>query len=341
MLPGVPMNSTLSDSLTAPFFSGNRHPARSARFGLSCLFSPRCLVRPWPGSAGNLLLNGDLRAGTVIGRPTGPNTVGTARLANMATSTGRAANAGNRDRQGPISRVYWTQTVSLSQSGWYDLRAEVKTDNPALVRRSKLKVPIRRAARPKARRTGLHSKSTSRSPAETVQIGCGVRGMSAGRAFFRNLTLTDCGRAAERVPPNRSDPGARLPRLETKALLDVELAKAPADDSLLGDVVKLARDTGGAFRARNPDLDSTLWFGASSPEVLRLLRDRELRKSAGVAAFLCLSLLATWLVTRVEYLPGHGFYVETRHAVGGDEPHYLVMINSLLLKHDLQLQDGL
>ena len=70
----------------------------------------------------------------------------------------------------------------------------------------------------------------------------------------------------------------------------------------------------------------------------RFFQDRELRKSAAVAAFLCLTLLGTWLVTRLEYLPGHGFFLITPHAVGGDEPHYLIMINSLLVKHDLQLK---
>jgi len=168
-----------------------------------------------------------------------------------------------------------------------------------------------------------------------------VRATPPGRAFFRNLRLNRISGA----PPSGSrqldiTPVIDLAHSEKAALLDVELAKSPPDESLLRDVLNFRVVAAILFvLAALTWLDWRYSTGASGREArTRFFQDREVRKSAGVAAFLCLTLLGTWLVTRVEYLPGHGFYVVERHAVGGDEPHYLVMINSLLLKHDLQVK---
>src|SRR5207248_1098088 len=71
---------------------------------------------------------------------------------------------------------------------------------------------------------------------------------------------------------------------------------------------------------------------------VRLYEDREFRKSMGIGALLCLALLMLWLVTRVEYVPGHGFFPVQPRVIGGDEPHYLIMINSLLFNHSLHVE---
>ena len=176
---------------------------------------------------------------------------------------------------------------------------------------------------------------------EAVQIGCGVRAMPTGRAFFRNLALS----RISGTPPSGSHQldithVVQLPKTERAALIGVELAKPPPDESLVSDVLRFRVFAEILFIfAALTYLDCRYSTDAFSRDARRrIFQDREVRKSAGVAALLCLTLLGTWLVTRVEYIPGHGFYVVEPRALYGDEPHYLVMINSLLLKHDLQLQ---
>ena len=193
------------------------------------------------------------------------------------------------------------------------------------------------------------------NPNESVAIGCGARGARGGRAFFRDLSLSRIFGA----PPNgshRLDIGEDLADLpapeinplaeedfsgpERGALRGVELAKAAPDESLLRDVLRLRVLAAVLLAfALITLLDWRYGSATTSGKIPGgYLQDRELRRSAGVAAFLCLTLLGTWLVTRLEYVPGHGFYVVEPHATRGDEPHYLVMINGLLLTHSLHVQ---
>jgi hypothetical protein len=270
---------------------------------------------------------------------------------------------------------YWSQTVNLTQPGWYYLRADVKTENPGT--RAAIKV---RGAHATAVATQSNEQWTPMEVyfkvggSEAVQIGCGVRATPDGRAFFRNLILNSISglppqgsrqlnivaEPADLVAPNldqfvhkegRGHAGditaldkimevARMPQSERLALLGVQVAKPPSDESLWSDVLKFRVVAPVVFMlAALTYLDWRYRTDASGDAARsRFFQDREVTKSAAAAAFLCLTLLGMWLVTRVEYLPAHGFYVVEPRAVAGDEPHYLVMINSLLLKHDLQLQ---
>ncbi|MHB8381646.1 MAG: hypothetical protein ACYDC3_04805 [Candidatus Binataceae bacterium] len=51
-----------------------------------------------------------------------------------------------------------------------------------------------------------------------------------------------------------------------------------------------------------------------------------------------LTLLFIWGVTEMDYTPGRGFQIVPRQAYSGDGPHYLVIVNSLLFAHTLELQ---
>jgi len=56
--------------------------------------------------------------------------------------------------------------------------------------------------------------------------------------------------------------------------------------------------------------------------------------------FLSLALLVgTWCLTHVELLPREGLTMVSPGAVGGDEPSYLMVVDSILFDHDLELQD--
>ncbi len=72
-------------------------------------------------------------------------------------------------------------------------------------------------------------------------------------------------------------------------------------------------------------------------------------RRAGLILFFLLLLAAMWGVTQVRLECGmfvHGIHVPGRHlrivppmAMKGDEPHYLIVVNSILFDHDLELQD--
>jgi len=273
---------------------------------------------------------------------------------------------------------YWVQSAYLAQAGWYRLRAEFKTENSDTQAAIKISGARGTALVLQASRNWAPVEVYFKviDPNEVVEIGCGVvanarsgRTTPGGRAFFRNLMLsrifgapptgsrqldfdrnpagliaqffqTDLGAQDGGVPSQANINDVQVPISEKMALLDVEVAKPSLDESLIGDVLNFRVVAAVIFiLAALTFLDWRYSSEASSEAVQRgFLQNREVRKSAGIAALLTLTLLGTWLVTRIEYVPGHAFYVVEPHTVGGDEPHYLVMINSLLLKHDLQLQ---
>ena len=300
----------------------------------------------------NLLLNGDLRAGSgdtpehwgmTPGAP--PGSLRWSHIQNTPTLEVATVKAYYGD-------LYYHQTVNLAQPGWYYLRAEVKTeDSRAAIIWGVTKAAIRIRG-PRWVTIAIQSDRDwapmeaffKVDNAEPVQIACGLRAMSAGRAFFRNLTL----RRISGAPP----PGSRQLELSHithrsgsglmawQAMSGVESALSPPEESLLSDVLNfhVVAEVLVVLVALTY-LDWRYSIDAPGRDALRkFFKDREASKSAVVAVFICLTLLGTWLVTRVEYLPGHGFFVVEQRAVAGDEPHYLVMINSLLLNHNLRVQ---
>ncbi len=292
----------------------------------------------------NLLLNGDLSLGSAempdhwTITPGAPP--GSFRWSHIqgASATLEIANINQQ-----FGDIYWRQTVKLVQPGWYYLRADVKTENPSTGAAIRIWGSHPRAVRIQSNQNWAPIEVYFKvsEPSEVVQIGCGVRAIPAGRAFFRNLTL----RRISGAPPLDSrqleiTPASDLPDSERAALGGVELAKPPPDESLSSHVLNFNVVASVLFVwAALTCLDWRYRIVASGRDARRrFFQDREVRKSAVVAVFLCLMLLGMWLVTHVEYLSGHGFYAVEPRAVGGDEPHYLVMINSLLLKRDLHLQ---
>lgn len=58
----------------------------------------------------------------------------------------------------------------------------------------------------------------------------------------------------------------------------------------------------------------------------------------GLLVLAGLALVFIWGVTEIDYTPGNGFQIVPRQAYSGDGPHYLIIINSLLSGHTLEVQ---
>lgn len=58
-----------------------------------------------------------------------------------------------------------------------------------------------------------------------------------------------------------------------------------------------------------------------------------------IAFYFVVVLVVFAIVTHVELLPDGHFAVTSPHVTNGDEPHYLLVLNSILFDHDLELQD--
>ena len=62
-------------------------------------------------------------------------------------------------------------------------------------------------------------------------------------------------------------------------------------------------------------------------------------RRAGLCLCFASLLLIYWSVTRLELVPIRTLRHFSPRAMSGDEPHYLIVLNSILFDHDLQLQD--
>ena len=60
---------------------------------------------------------------------------------------------------------------------------------------------------------------------------------------------------------------------------------------------------------------------------------------AGLCLCFAIILFLYWGVTRIELTPVRNLTVVAPRVISGDEPHYLMVLNSILFDHDLELQD--
>ena len=230
----------------------------------------------------------------------------------------------------------WRQSIALAP-GWYELSGEVRAEDAAPesqgailgVRAGKLGgAAFGRSAN--WEKLQLYFKLDSPGPVD-IECRLSTSPGSHARAFFRGLRL---------VKVEGASPGNAI---------QIDLGQLRAQQFALSGEPREP----GPSRWKSPAQVAGLVLGAwlfwillkprqsepsDSPAISKApSRERWLRM--GVALAMGVVFLAILAVTRLEFKPGAGLHIVTPAAVWSDEPYYVMVTNSILFDHDLELQD--
>ncbi len=219
----------------------------------------------------------------------------------------------------PGEDAAWTQTLTVAP-GWYDLSAELEAKDTWLggaflaIKQGKSSASVFWHNQDWERHD-IYVRVFKRDP---LEVQCGLSSPNLHTTIScRNISLTEIP-----APPA----GAR----------QHELAK-PQPFSLVEAInwttvwLILLLGTLGFIYYRFAD------GTASSAPVWKSSTASLSPRAVGILfALLLAGILA---LTRIEWTPGSGFSIVSPQAARSDEPHYILLINSLLFDHDFELQD--
>ena len=221
----------------------------------------------------------------------------------------------------PGNDAAWAQDLKVSP-GWYYLSGETRVEGVGKLGGVFLAVKQRKAFASTVRREGNWDRDgfyVRVWRGEPLEVQCGLASPTfRTSAFCRNITLSKVSGAPpvgalqfkfEKAPPSTIN--------WTTVALILLLGS-------LGFIFYRFADREASLRTAvgpSTNVVDGLWPGAA-------------------VVLLFVSLLAAILaVTRTEWVPGVGLTSITPAAVRSDEPHYLLLINSLLFDHDFELQN--
>jgi len=265
---------------------------------------------------------------------------------------------------------YWSQHVDL-EPGWYYLSTEVRTENdssgagamlmvcgepPSSDQSSHRSNPLcgRTASlhSPDWKDLGVYVRVDEAGQTFDVRLGVGPHGGTT-KAYFRSAKLTYSGSPPVESTSKIDFPQLRLRALGYRVLIDRSSLVAKVFsyrtgvEFLLGVIVlalldhrltdasqKLASKKDSKCHSSLVEEDSL-----TTAALTRIARAAEFRGSIAVALIFSTAFLGIYVVDRIEFIPGLGLVHEHPGTVAGDEPHYLMVVNSLLFDHDFQLQD--
>ena len=271
---------------------------------------------PSASAATNLLLNSDLSGGIAMPNDWYPSRRSGCDSFHWVRSKGAPGELSIVNAPGDDAA--WTQTVSVAP-GWYDLSAELRTQGSRMGG-AFLAVKQRHdsaSAFWRGEDWARHDIYVRIFGDDPVEVQCGLTSPNLHtRVSCRNLTFT---RIAS--PPE----GAR----------QFEFAKAAhfsaASINWTTVWLILVLSVLGLIYYRFADGPTTsMAAGKVSTNSL---------SARGVAILFALLLGGILVLTRIEWTPGAGFSLVTPRAARSDEPHYILLINSLLFDHDFELQD--
>jgi len=296
-------------------------------------------IRTIPGNAAaseNLLLNPDPRSGSSMPAHWHPSPG--VECDSFEWSHQPGAPGELRISNAPGGRAAWTQKADVSP-GWYYLSASLRTEGLGRaflsVRSSNL---FARSAWASTdwERHGLYIHIRWN---DHMEVECGLDSPSpTATASFRDIILSRISGA----PP--------------AATQETEIDQAPSNWASIQrtqrriniSLLSLLCMVGLIYyRFANGGNESLSAEGVSNPPPhfsadgaawsLDLAHDRW--RIAGVVASFGLLLVMFVVLSRIKWSPGAGFSLVAPAATRSDEPQYVLVINSLLFDHDLQLQD--
>ncbi len=224
----------------------------------------------------------------------------------------------------------WMQTVAL-QPGWYELSGEARTENLTSSEHAVLQVTL-----------GVATGMTFAHSADWEKL----------ELFFKVDSPDPVTVECRMFPP---------PRIAAQtSFRTLRLVKLPGAPPAIGTRIDLGK-VSRALGAVNPRPSPWFWLaplpliGIVACLFWVLLKPRETlpsdsatianepvrerRDKLGVALAMAAVLVLVLASGRIEFEPEAGFHLVTPAAVLSDEPYYVMVINSILFDHDLQLQD--
>jgi hypothetical protein len=276
--------------------------------------------------AENLLLNSNLSAGTTMPDDWHPSRREGCESFQWLHPKGASAEL--RIVDAPGNDAAWTQEVSVTP-GWYYLSADIRVegDQPGAAF-----LAVKQGGRYEAAvwrnqdwaRNGFYIRVESDHP---LEVQCGLASpVLRTKVSCRNITLV----RTPGVPPA----GARQFELRHPAS-----HSGGAINWISVWLLVLLGVSGFTYYRYSDDEASA----ASTSHKSRLRSDLlglspKASRDAVILSF-ALLLVGIMVLSRVDFIPGHGFTFVTPAAVRSDEPHYIMVINSLLFDHDFELQD--
>jgi hypothetical protein len=277
---------------------------------------------PCRAAAENLLLNPDLMSGSSMPDHWHPSPG--VQCDSFEWSHQPGARGELRISDAPGGRAAWTQLVSLS-AGWYYLSAEVRSEGIGEVflalRSRSLLSPARWGWDAKDwEHDGFYVHITS---SDQIEVQCGLDSPThSAKAYFRDIQLSRISGSplagAQQMELDTASAARQFD--QTPRWLNVYIISLLC---LAGFVYYLFGDR--AAETRSPQIE---------PKSVSMNLGR-----SGVIALFGILLFIFLILTRIEWHPGAGFSIVQPAVTMSDEPQYLLVINSLLFDHDLEVQD--
>jgi hypothetical protein len=231
----------------------------------------------------------------------------------------------------------WRQRIELAP-GWYELSGEVRAEDAAPESQGAI-LGVRAGAVAGAafgrsanwENLQLYFELDSRGPVD-IECRLSTSPGNQAKAFFRDLRLVKVEGA----------PAGNAIQIDLGQIRAQQFAvdseprgePGPARWKSLAQVVGLVLGAWLFWILLKPRQTEPSDSPAASKE-----QSRERWLKIGVALAMGVVLLAILAVTRIEFKPGAGLHIVTPAAAWSDEPYYVMVINSILFDHDLELQD--